>query len=203
MTESLFFSAIGLGLAYNAAPGAVNTESIRRGLQRGFGSALRVQLGALIGDTSWAVIAVAGVNVFVRWQTARMLLGVAGSGFLLWLAAGALVMAFRGVTQEGPADGARGDFVTGAFFSLANPFALAFWLGVGGGITVHGGSAVGFLAGFVLGAFTWCCASAAVVGWGRRLVGPRMFRIVDLVCGLVLTYYGVSLLWSSVRLARA
>jgi threonine/homoserine/homoserine lactone efflux protein len=203
MTPTLFYSAVGLGLAYNAAPGAVNTETIRRGLQRGFGPALRVQLGALIGDTSWAVVAVSGAAVLVRWQTARALLGIAGSGFLLWLAAGALVLAIRGDTRAQPAAAARGDFATGAFFSLANPFALAFWLGVGGGITVHGGSAAGFLAGFVLGAFTWCCASAAVIGWGRRLVGDRLFRLVDLLCGLALAYYGISLLWGSLRLVRA
>jgi len=201
--QTLFYSAIGLGLAYNAAPGAVNTESIRRGLQRGFGPALRVQLGALIGDTAWAVVAVSGVSVLVRWQGVRVVLGFAGSGFLLWLAVGALLAAARGRAGAGLPASARGDFVTGVFFSLSNPFGLAFWLGVGGGITVHGGSAVGFLTGFVLGAASWCFASAAVIGWGRRWVGARLFRVVDLLCGLALAYYGGSLLVNTTRLARA
>ncbi len=59
--SKLFITVFGLGVSYNAAPGTaapttVNTEMLRRGLARGFRPALLVQLGALIGDATWAAL---------------------------------------------------------------------------------------------------------------------------------------------------
>ena len=73
----------------------------------------------------------------------------------------------------------RGDFATGAVFSLANPFALAFWSGIGSGLTSAGarpGAFVTLFAGFVLGALLWCLFIPCVIGWGRRFVRPVVFR---------------------------
>jgi len=86
IVNSLFLSAVGLGIAYNAAPGAVNTEALRRGLARGFRPALLVQLGALIGDTTWAAFALTGTAFLVRNRSLRLVLGIAGACFLLRLA---------------------------------------------------------------------------------------------------------------------
>jgi chemosensory pili system protein ChpE len=44
-----------------AAPGAVNTEALRRGIQRGFYASFSVQLGALLGDLLWAIVGLTGV----------------------------------------------------------------------------------------------------------------------------------------------
>ena len=46
----LFISALALGFLFNAVPGAIFTESLRRGLQGGYKSALYVQFGSLVGD---------------------------------------------------------------------------------------------------------------------------------------------------------
>src|SRR5579884_2535265 len=53
---SLIATAIGLGLAYAAAPGAVNTEDLRRGVSQGARSALLIEAGSLIGDSIWALL---------------------------------------------------------------------------------------------------------------------------------------------------
>src|SRR5579883_1692396 len=146
--SQLLATAIGLGMTYNAAPGAVNTEALRRGLSRGARSALLVQLGALIGDSMWAALA---------WSA----LSDARTG--------------HAPSTEGRAS--RGDFATGAFFSLANPFALAFWSGIGGALTVsetggsHGSGFAMLFAGFVLGALLWCLAMPVALGWGAAWCG--------------------------------
>src|SRR4028118_2062291 len=56
----LFVSAFFLGLLFNAMPGAVFAESLRRGLRGGFGPAFAVQAGSLAGDLVWAVLGVLG-----------------------------------------------------------------------------------------------------------------------------------------------
>ena len=59
----LFISAMMLGFLFNAAPGAIFTESLRRGLQGGFKSALYVQFGSLVGDLTWAILGLGGAAV--------------------------------------------------------------------------------------------------------------------------------------------
>ncbi len=205
--EQLFFSAVGLGLAFSATPGAVNTESFRRGVARGFWPALLVQLGSLVGDMVWAAIALTGTTFLVRSTSLRLLLGVVGGLFLLRLALSALLQAKAGKLPDTRSVSVHRDFVTGTLFSITNPFALAFWLGIGAGITAtvaHSGSASfgSFFAGFFLGALLWCVVSAAIIGWGRRHIGPAFFRWVNALCGATLGYFGLRLLWSTLRALR-
>ena len=208
----LFIATVGLGLAYCATPGAVNTESLRRGMVRGFWPALLVQLGSLIGDLLWAQIALTGLAISLRNDSLRLVLGVAGGCFLLrlaWKAVGATQLGARRETVPGAGEASgRGDFLTGAFFSLANPFALAFWLGMGSGVaataasSARGESLVVFIAGFALGALLWCVAAAAAFAWGRRLLRPAIVRWIDVACGAALGYFGLRLLWQTVRSLR-
>src|SRR5256714_14654026 len=101
---------------------------------RGFWPALLVQLGSLIGDLLWALMALTGLAISLRNDSLRLVLGVAGGCFLLrlaWKAVGAAQLGAQSEIVPGPADASRrGDFLTGAVFSLTNPFALAFWLGM-------------------------------------------------------------------------
>jgi chemosensory pili system protein ChpE len=206
--EHLFLSAFGLGLAYCATPGAVNAEALRRGVARGFWPAFLVQLGSLIGDAVWAAVALTGTAVLVQHRSIQLVLGVAGACFLLRLAWSALTAAWRGTLPEAPARRAHGDLITGAFFSLTNPSAVPFWLGIGGGMiataTRHpqAGAIPAFFSGFMLGAVLWCLAGAAAVAWGRRFVGARFCRWMNGLSGTVLGYFGLRTLWRTLGLLR-
>ena len=198
---TLFLSAVGLGLAYNAAPGAVNTEAVRRGLARGPQPALHVELGALVGDLLWAALALTGTAFIVERRPLLAAFGIAGGCFLLRLAWRALAEAWRGGVSRAHGDAARGDFATGAVFSLANPFALAFWTGMGAGFSASGGGRGGFallFAGFALGALLWCLTIPLLIGWGRRFVRPALFRWLNALCGVALGTFGLALLWRTV-----
>jgi chemosensory pili system protein ChpE len=198
-------AAIGLGAAYAATPGVVNTECVRRGLARGFRPAFAVQTGALLGDVAWAALALAGVAAVAERDSLAIALGLVGALFLCRLAFGALREAWRGPAAR-PSTGAAGsDLGTGLVFGLANPAGLAFWAGVGGGLLATGGSGIGiaaaasFLLAFLVGAVGWALALSALVGWGRQYARPRLFRAVDAACGAILGLFGVRLLWTTVR----
>jgi threonine/homoserine/homoserine lactone efflux protein len=197
----LIVTAFGLGVAYNAAPGAVNTEALRRGLARGYRPALLVQLGALIGDATWAALALTGTAFLVQSRPLRLVLGVAGACFLLRLAWSALQEAWAGGLPRAHGSASRGDFATGAVFSLANPFALAFWTGIGAGLATTDASAAPagrfalLFGGFVLGALLWCLCIPVVIGGGRRFIRPALFRWINALCGLGLSYFALTLLW--------
>ena len=207
MTSGLLASAVLLGLVFSATPGAVNAESLRRGIARGFRPALAVQLGSLMGDMVWAAVALSGTAFLVRDRPLALGLGIVGACFLLRQAFAAFRGAVRGDTQQVSPSRARGDFITGSFFSLTNPFALAFWLGLGAGVAADAHAslpaAVGFCAGFFTGALIWCTAFAALVSTGRRYANSHILRAVDALTGIALSYFGIRLLWRTLSGLRA
>ena len=191
--------AIGLGIAYAAAPGAVNTEAIRRGAAHGARSSFLVETGSLIGDSLWALLALTGVTIFARSLAIQIVLGIAGGCFLLRMAWLALYEAFAH-RRSSPANSSstRGDFATGVVFGLANPVGLAFWSGLGSSVVASGVTGVQFVlffVGFFVGAVLWCVAISASIRWGRRWLRPGMFRWINALCGLALGYFGVRVLW--------
>ena len=201
----LFFSAMGLSFSFCAVPGIVNTEAVRRGLARGFRPALLVELGSLIGDAMWAIIALVGLAFIAQSALARLLLGFAGAAILGYLAWLAIRDARRGSIPESNNVVPKGDFATGAALSLGNPFAIAFWLGVSGSvisITIANPRPehyVTFFMGFMLGGTIWCILLSSLVAWGRRFLKPAYYRWMNLLCGVLLGYFGVDLLWSTIK----
>jgi len=197
----LLLSAFGLGVAYCAPPGGVTAEALRRGIAHGFAPALMVELGSLLGDAAWVLAALAGITVVAGSGTAQVALGGVGVALLLVLAASSLLRARR--SQPPPeAPHVGGAFAVGAAMAFANPYALAFWLGVSGPLLAHrgsGGAAI-FFAGFMAACVTWCFVFAAACAWGRRLLGPRFFRLAHLVCGAALAGFAGRLAWTTGRL---
>ena len=128
----LFFSSFLLAIAFCAPPGVVTAETVRRGAARGFLPALFVQLGSLVGDTTWAIIALTGLAFIVQNNIAKIVLSLIGIFLMLKLAWGAIQDARQGkelVTSSSYDH--RGDFSNGAFLSLGNPMNIVFWTGLG------------------------------------------------------------------------
>jgi threonine/homoserine/homoserine lactone efflux protein len=200
---SLIATAIGLGFAYAAAPGAVNTEAIRRGVTSSARSTLLVETGSLIGDSLWAILALTGVTLLARYLAVEVSLGIVGGFFLLRLAWVALSEAFvRHRTSQATVTSTRRDFTTGVVFGLANPVGLAFWLGLGSSVVASGVSGwqfTFFFSGFFLGAALWGIFISVILHVGRRWIHPALFRWINVLCGLVLGYFGIRILWITLQ----
>jgi chemosensory pili system protein ChpE len=197
---TLVFVAMLLALAYCAAPGPVLAEAARRGMTSGFRAALAVELGSLAGDALWVALTLMGTAALAEAGGFQLAASVVGGVFLLWLGVRALRSARKGHL---PADGnpfVERAFATGAVISVASPYALPFWLGVssslpGYGIYSHGAFGyVVFSTAFLLTCVVYALVAAALIAWGRRLLQPRFFFAVDLVCGLAFVVVGVNLL---------
>jgi threonine/homoserine/homoserine lactone efflux protein len=103
-----------------------------------------------------------------------MLLGAIGVALLLWLVWNALRDAYQSKIAKAKATHVRGDFILGAALSLANPGAIAFWLGIGSTVIATGKAApdlsdlLMFLPGFLSGALLWSFFLAGLTDAGRR-----------------------------------
>jgi chemosensory pili system protein ChpE len=130
----IFLSAFVAGLAYCAAPGVINAEALRRALTCGFRAALRFQVGSLVGDAVWATATLSGLVIIRPSAVLHVVLGIGGALLLGWMAWGALRDSRRGHAPAVLRTSRHDDLLLGTLLSLANPFAVVFWLSVGGGL---------------------------------------------------------------------
>ena len=197
---TLFLSSFVLAIAFCAPPGVITAETVRRGAARGFIPALFVQLGSLIGDTTWAIIALTGLAFIVQNNVAKIILSLIGILLMLRLAWGAIQDARVAKEFEtNPSHSHRGDFTNGAFLSLGNPMNIVFWTGLGTTVfsSISGRPQLTdfaiFFGGFLSGAMLWCFIMAALVAWGRKFVTPTFFRLVNFACGIALGFFAIQL----------
>ena len=194
-----------MAISFCAPPGPVALETIRRGLRGGFGPALQVQLGSIVGDVTWCALALVGLAPLVQVAWVRALLSVTGVGVLVYLGTAGLreALASRPALAGANADAGppprQGAFRSGMAISMANPTAVGYWLSVGGALVAAGvagttaGQTTAFILGFIGGTITWAFLTAFVVRWGRMLMTPRVFRLVNLGCSAALLVFGISL----------
>jgi chemosensory pili system protein ChpE len=204
---SLLLSAFLLGLAYCAPPGAVFAETLRRSAQEtdqrnAARTAWRVQIGSVIGDLVWAVVALVGAAFLVQNAVARITLGVLGALLMAWLSFSALRDAWRGVAPVARSDGQRSSLRTGLLLALANPFAVPFWLGLGAGSLAQLGAQpttldiVGFFTAFIAATIVYAVVISLLAGYGRRFLTQTTYRLINLACGLFLAFKALELVFT-------
>lgn len=206
MMGTLFVSAFVMGLIFVATPGIITVEAVRRGLERGQNAALRLQFGSLVGDFTWALVALLGVSVLFQNRLTAIGLSLFGCFLIFRFAWDAYRASRKELALDGEHSTRQGHFAAGAALSLSNPQNLTFWLGMSGTIIGMGflnpqpAHIAVFMSGYMLAAFLWCFVFAALVGLGRRLVNQRLFFWLNLICAVALFYFGVVLLFGTVQL---
>jgi L-lysine exporter family protein LysE/ArgO len=185
----------------------VITELIRRGLSGGFLQGWLVGLGAAASHAILVALTLLGVVTVVDRPFWHVLLGVGGVVVLGYLG----LDAFRaGVTPPHVETAAPSGsaFVAGLGLGIANPITLLWFLTVGGGlIAAQGGGrtaglAVAFGASFVAGVLCWDTVVATLAGAGRRWLGPRTLRTLNVVAGAIFFGFALRLLWKFLPLVR-
>jgi len=203
---TLFLSAFVMGMIFVATPGIITVEAVRRGLERGQSAALRLQFGSLVGDFTWALIALLGVSVLFQNRVTAIGLSLFGCFLIFRFAWDAYRASRKELALDGEHSARQGHFVAGAALSLSNPQNLTFWLGMSGTIIGMGflnpqpAHIAVFMSGYMLAAFIWCFIFAGLVGLGRRLVNQRLFFWLNLICAAALAYFGIALLLGTVQL---
>lgn len=204
MTLNTLIAGVLLGISFCMPVGPVTIETVRRGLRGGFRPALALQLGSIIGDTTFCILAFLGLAPLVTHAAIRVPLWLLGAAVLAYLGIGALRDARRGVTlQVAEALTGKDSFRTGAVMSLTNPLAILWWVSIGGAMLASGitdtspmGTA-SFVVSFVLGCTLYAFFMAALVGFGRQFVRPTLFRALTAVSGIALVLFGAQVGWQA------
>lgn len=200
----LFVAAFVMGLVFNAAPGAVFAETVRRGVRGGFRPALDVQVGSLVGDATWALLGLAGVGLLFQIEAVRLPLGVAGVAYLLWLARLAwkdAEVAISVPARDAPRPVGGSAMRAGVTLSLTNPQNIAFWAALGSALGSLGvsdptpGHYAIFFSGFMAASLAWAfvCAALVVMTLGRA--SGAWVRLAYRLCAVGFALLAVSSLY--------
>ena len=216
MVEAILAGAV-IAISFAAPPGPVLVETIRRGLRGGFRPALLVQMGSIIGDLAWCAAALFGLGQFVSQPWARLALGGLGVLVLLWLGARGLREALAPQAVEAaqpltpnpsplspaamlPPDRTQA-FRSGMAISLTNPWAIGYWMSIGGAMVGAGvagsttAQTAAFVGGYAVGVTTYGLIVAACFRWLHRYLRPGGLaaRVVTGLCGASLIGLGIAL----------
>ena len=198
--ESLVTFGVLMGLAFAVPPGIVTAETFRRGVSRGFPAALSVQLGSLIGDATYCLLALAGVAVLVQNPITQRILGIVSVVFLIYLAVTGIMTELRAapvaVTPTDVSPNRRNSFLTGMFLSLTNPWAIGFWLSLGGTLAAYGAMESGntmalFFISFFGACLVYAFFMALLIGITRKAIPPIWGKWISIACSVIIGLLGI------------
>jgi len=204
-----FLLGVAVGAAYCAPVGPVTLEMVRRGLSVGFLAGFLVGLGSVIGDAFWAAVGILGSSLLTGSIPLRTGIGALGVVILLIVAWHAFLESRKDPDYhltDPPRK--RTGFALGVALSMANPFAVLFWLTASGAMASlgvdrdHHVARVWFFIGLVAGAIMYSLALSGVVAWSRRFVSRHVMRKINFGAALVLVALAIFLAFRVVRLLR-
>ena len=196
-----FSTAFFLGFLFNAAPGAILAETIRRGMVGGFRPAFLVQLGSLLGDAIWAAVGLLGIGVLLRAESLQLPVAVLGSAYLYYLAWDSWKSANQDVIAGAASDASA--LRSGVILSTTNPQNIAYWAALGSalgavGITNPQPLDYGlFFSGFMTSSIIWCFICAALVDriFSKRGEGWKIWTYR--LCAAAFFYLACGTLWGA------
>ena len=200
-----FFQGLSLGLAYVAPIGLQNLFVINSALSRPRWVAFRIAGIVIFFDILLSMAGFFGVGAIItRSDLAKMV--ILGVGSLLVFVIGARLVLSRDVaTAELSMDMPLWKVAWMAFaVTWLNPQALldvSLLLGAFRAVLAES-ETTAFILGVVTASSTWFLGLTAVTSLLKSRFTPRVLRIINLVCGLVICGYAISLALSFVDLVR-
>ena len=200
MDPFLLARAIALGFTIAAAVGPIGLLTIRRTLAHGQTYGLASGLGVAMADGTYAAIAAFGLTAVASVLVGgRVVLGVVGGAFLVWLGIRTLRSRPRAAaTTAGERPGLAGAFASIYGLTMTNPMTILSFAGLFAalGVTGRGGASDGagaatVTAGVFLGSMAWWLVLTTVVARLRSRVTLGGLTWVNRISGAVVAGFGV------------
>ena len=198
-----FLQAFTLGLIFNAAPGVVFTETIKRGMNGGFFPALNVQIGSLVGDATWAILGLLGIGILLNIEFLKIPLSTIGILYLLYLAYDSFQSSnLKNEKIELNNKYDQNALLSGVILSITNPQNIFYWAALGSAFGALGVKEPTtyhyfvFFLGFISSSIIWCFVCALVVEKIFRFTNSLIKKYIFRICSLVFIYLAFGTLYS-------
>lgn len=185
------------------APGPLTAATASAGLKKGWKAGLETALGHSLIELPLVFLLALGVAAFFKNPTANLIIGLIGSGFLLFFGIGTIRDAVN--LEKVPDPGFKRTptpLATGIALTGLNPYFIAWWIGIGtplinDAMRIAGFVGVGLLYIFhVWLDYAWLILIAALSSVGR--FKTALFRWLLMVLGAAVIGFGLNMLLRTV-----
>ena len=193
------------------SPGPLTTVAIVEGSRRGKWSGIRLAIGHGIAEFPYvaaiALIIWLGREAWLRQPLIVGAIAIVGGIFLVWMGWGMGYGAWKhklSLESDTETDSRLGLVATGAVVTLSTPYWWIWWALVSPLYIEQalGWGVLGLLIFFIVHwsvDLGWLTGLAWITGSGRSLFSPKVYRVVLIVCGAALIFFGVTFFAAGIR----
>lgn len=200
-----FIQGLTMGLAYVAPIGLQNLFVINTALSQPRGRVYLTALIVIFFDVTLALACFFGVGALMeRSRILSLIVLFAGSLIVLYIGIGLLRdkgSADQGADVNVPLMKVIG---TACVVTWFNPQALIDGTMMLGAFkaTLPAGYSAAFISGVACASCAWFLGVSTIISLFSAKITPKVLRVINLVCGLVILFYGIKLGISFVQLLR-
>ncbi len=210
--SAIFVTSLIVGFSGALMPGPVSMVTISQSAHEGFWAGPLVTGGHALAELAAVAALAMGLGRLFKRSLVAGLIGLLGGGFLLWMGLDIARSAWQGMAlQVEPKEmgglTSFGSVAGGLLASISNPYWVVWWATVGASYVAvalrSGWLGVGsFYFGHILADLSWNSLLAFIVASGQRVLSPRLYQGVLLVCGLILVVLSLYFIYAGVGFLR-
>jgi len=187
-------------------PGPLLAFNIHASARRGAHTGFLVVIGHAILESTLVVAIFAGASRFLQNQTALRVVAGIGAAALTAMAVMMIIRVPRLslseiIASEKSPSKVENPVLGGFLLSLLNPSFPLWWIGIGLSLTAKvdptPGNVTVFYAGHISSDFAWYVFISCIVGFGRKFIPDRAYRILIFVLALLLLRYAWVFAWGA------
>jgi threonine/homoserine/homoserine lactone efflux protein len=154
-----------------------------------------VAIGHGIVEFPLIIVITLGMGTVFQLTAVKIAIGLAGGAFL-WLMAISMLRSLNNTARQQASPAMKGPVTAGIILSGGNPYFLFWWATIGIKLATDA-KAFGIWAFAVFAVLHWSCDLIWLwaLSWagygGKALFGPKLQKIVMLVCGCALLGFGL------------
>ena len=201
-----YLTGLGIGLAYVATIGMQNLFVINSALTQPRHKALLTALIVIFFDITLALACFFGIGALMeRFTWLQMVILLVGGAIVIWI--GISLLRDKPTMDQDvdvnislPRVAAKACVVT-----WFNPQAILDGTMIFGGFRAGGvapGESLQLILGSSSASFLWFFGITLIISLFRAHIGPKLLKIINVVCGVVLIYYGMGLFLDGVGLVQ-
>ncbi len=183
----------GLGAAIPLGP--INILIMSNAL-RSYPTAVAIGFGAMSADIVYLLLILFGMVAFIKNPTVMLLLGLAGSIFLLYMA----WMIFKGrkdsiTLTKTSRSSIISSYIKGLTLTLLNPYTIIFWISVSTYIQTRQLDTLFTVVGMFAAIVMWITLMPLLVYRTKHLLSQKAIEMISVISAAILLFFASAMLY--------
>lgn len=198
-----FFQGLTMGLAYVAPIGLQNLFVINSALTNTRRRALLTAWIVIFFDVTLAFACFFGIGaVMERYQWLQMVILCVGSLIVIYIGIGLLRAKAEEIDRSKTTDSIRKTISSACVVTWFNPQAIIDGTMMLGAfhVTLPAQQSIPFISGVGIASCLWFTGITLAISLFSDRFNAKTLRIINVVCGVIIVFYGCKLMWNFIQL---